>query len=70
MLQSQLCKQCMCIRHDLECDGYTLIHIDKLPSVRYYYYKHKNGNRFAVCLDLNAMRITVYKNAKLHNIIK
>lgn len=70
MLQSQLCKQCMCIRHDLECDGYTLIHTDKKPSVRNYYYKHNNGNRFVICLNLDAMKIEIYKNAHLHKTIK
>lgn len=70
MLESQLCKQCACIRHDLERDGYMLQDIEKMPSLRRYYYRHANGTRFLLILDLESISLTIYKNAHLHKIIK
>lgn len=63
MKQSKLCKICACIRHDFECDGYTLFDKDSYDSKRVWYYRHTNGNRIIIVLDLEEIKLRVLKNS-------
>lgn len=58
-------KEAIGIRFSLEKDGYILQEVGKATSCRYYYYKHKNGNRISLAVDLCLGKIVLSKNGKV-----
>lgn len=67
---SKLCHIAACYRHDYEKDGYQPYSRDRENGIAIWYYRHANGNRIAIRLDLNKMCITIFKNAQVINKIE
>lgn len=70
MIQSKLCKICANERAQIEIDGYLLYSTDKGPCSRIWYYRHCNGNRLVIELNLDVCRMTIYKNSKVSKIVE
>ena len=71
MKQSKLCKICACTRHDYEKDGYVLYdRVEGLSGCRSWFYRHPNGNRLTIELNLNTCIMRVYKNALIIQIVQ
>lgn len=62
-------KEAIEIRFSLEQDGYKLQEVEKSTSCRYYYYRHKNGSRISVAVDLKLGKIVVSRNGKVTKIV-
>lgn len=65
MKLSRLSRECISWRRSIEADGYRPRGTERCPWARSYFYMHPNGNTIAVRLDLDAMRLRMFKNAHL-----